>query len=202
MVYLYKRILFSIKNNEPLDIPIVAQWVRNPTRIHEDVGLIPGLTRLVKGSSIAANCGISPRCSSNLALLWLWCRSAAAAPIQLLAWELPYAMDAALKRKKCELLITSNNVDESQNSYGEWRKSYQKKIYSNERQMSGCWWMKNKGEEGWTSEGKWKAVIATFIFWWWGWFQRCIYMSDLIKLCTLCILYCLSYNLNKAIKTQ
>lgn len=43
-----------------------------------------------------------------------------------------------------------------------------KKIYSNERQMSGCWWMKNKSKEGWTSEGKWKAVIVTFIFWWWG----------------------------------
>ena len=33
-------------------------------------------------------------------LPWLWCRSAAAALIQPLAWELPYAMGAALKRKK------------------------------------------------------------------------------------------------------
>ena len=33
-------------------------------------------------------------------LLWLWCRSAAAALIQPLAWELPYAAGVALKRKK------------------------------------------------------------------------------------------------------
>ena len=31
-------------------------------------------------------------------LLWLWCRPAAAAPIQPLAWELPYATCAALKK--------------------------------------------------------------------------------------------------------
>ena len=33
-------------------------------------------------------------------LLWLWHRPAAAAPIQPLAWELPYATHAALKSKK------------------------------------------------------------------------------------------------------
>ena len=34
------------------------------------------------------------------ALLWLWCRPAAAALIRPLAWELLYATGAALKRKK------------------------------------------------------------------------------------------------------
>ena len=34
------------------------------------------------------------------ALLWLWCRPAAAAPIRPLAWKLPNAMGAALERKK------------------------------------------------------------------------------------------------------
>ena len=29
-------------------IPFVAQWLMNPTRIQEDVGLIPGLTPWVK----------------------------------------------------------------------------------------------------------------------------------------------------------
>ena len=33
-------------------------------------------------------------------LLWLWCRLAATAPIQPLAWELLYAVGAALKKKK------------------------------------------------------------------------------------------------------
>ena len=31
---------------------------------------------------------------------WLWCRLAAAGLIRLLAWEIPYAADAAPKRKK------------------------------------------------------------------------------------------------------
>ena len=34
------------------------------------------------------------------ALLLLWCRPAATALIPPLAWEPPYAMDAALKRQK------------------------------------------------------------------------------------------------------
>ena len=33
-------------------------------------------------------------------MLWLWHRTAAAAPIQPLAWEYPYAMGAALKKEK------------------------------------------------------------------------------------------------------
>ena len=39
------------------------------------------------------------RYSSDLALLWLWWRPAAAVLIQPLACELPYATDSALKRK-------------------------------------------------------------------------------------------------------
>ena len=44
--------------------------------------------------------GVGDRCSSDLVLLWLWCRAAATAPIQPLAWELPYAVGMALKAKK------------------------------------------------------------------------------------------------------
>ena len=47
------------------------------------------------------SCGIGRRCSSsNPTLLWLWCRLAATAPIQPLAWEPPYDEGAALKRQK------------------------------------------------------------------------------------------------------
>ena len=33
-------------------------------------------------------------------MLWLWCRSAATAPIRLLAWESPYAVGATLEKTK------------------------------------------------------------------------------------------------------
>ena len=60
----------------------MAQQVTNPARIHEDMGLTPGLAQWIK----------------DPALLWLWLRLAAAALIQPLAREPPYA--AALKSKK------------------------------------------------------------------------------------------------------
>ena len=53
-----------------------------------------------EGPGIALSCGVGLRQSSDLALLWLWHRLMATAPIQSLAQELPYAEVAALKRQK------------------------------------------------------------------------------------------------------
>ena len=56
----------------------------NLTSNHEDTSSIPGLTQWDK----------------DPALLWLWCRLGAVALIRPLAWELPYAVGASLKRQK------------------------------------------------------------------------------------------------------
>ena len=51
-------------------------------------------------SGIAMSCGVGQRHSLDPVLLWLWCRVAAIAPIQPLAWEPPYAAGAALEKDK------------------------------------------------------------------------------------------------------
>ena len=49
------------------------------------------------------SCGVGRRYDSDLMWLWLWRKPAAVAPTQPLAWELPYAMGAALKKKERNL---------------------------------------------------------------------------------------------------
>ena len=46
---------------------------------------------------------------SDPAVLCLWCRPAAVAPIQPSAWALPYATDAALKSQKIKININIKN---------------------------------------------------------------------------------------------
>ena len=52
--------------------------------------------------------GVGGRLGSDLAFLWLWCRPAATALILPLAWELPYAMDVALKRRKMGVPVVAH----------------------------------------------------------------------------------------------
>ena len=46
------------------------------------------------------SCGVGHRCGSDPMLLWLWCKPAATAPIQPLAWEPPNAMGVAPRKGK------------------------------------------------------------------------------------------------------
>ena len=69
---------------------VPAQWVGDP--------------------GIAMGCGIGRRHGLYPALLWLWCSPAATAPIQTLAWKLPYAASMALKS-------TDTHVRERDNVY-------------------------------------------------------------------------------------
>ena len=57
----------------------MVQWLTNPTSIHEDMGLIPGLTQVGQGSGVAMSYGVGGRFGLDLALLWLWHRPAATA---------------------------------------------------------------------------------------------------------------------------
>ena len=49
----------------------MAQRIKNPTSICEDVGSIPGPTQWVKRSGVAVSCGVGRKCGSDLMLLWL-----------------------------------------------------------------------------------------------------------------------------------
>ena len=54
--------------------------------------------------------GVGDRSSLDPMLLWLWHRMAGEFVIQPLTWEVPYAVVAALKRKK-EFIILSEMSD-------------------------------------------------------------------------------------------
>ena len=88
----------QILNNHVYGVPVMAQWKR----------VQPGTMRLwveslasLSGLRIWRCCELWYRSQMwlGLALLWLWCRPGATAPIGPLGWEPLYAAGAALKIK-------------------------------------------------------------------------------------------------------
>ena len=82
---LFKNLLFW-------GVPIVAQWLMNPTGNHEIVRLIPGLAQWVK--DLASQTPL--RSLIAVALVW----AGSYAPIRPPAWKPPYAVGAALAKAK------------------------------------------------------------------------------------------------------
>ena len=82
-------------------LPIVVQIqlaVTNPTSIPGGHRFNPGTCSVGWVSGIAVSCDVGLRHGLDPELLWLWYRLTATAPIRPLAWELSYAVGAALKR--------------------------------------------------------------------------------------------------------
>ena len=88
--------LFTNKNR----IPVVALQVQNLTWSLRGCRLDPWPCSVGEGFGVAMSCGVGRRCGLDLALLWLCCRLAAAAPIGPLAWEPPYAAGPQKEKKK------------------------------------------------------------------------------------------------------
>ena len=88
MTYNFKNHRFSglstffLVNFKEVELLLWLSRIRTQHSVHEDAGSIPGLTQWVE----------------DLALLWLWCRLAATAPIPPLAWELSYFTGAAVNK--------------------------------------------------------------------------------------------------------
>ena len=79
----------------------MAQQLANLTSVLENMGLTPGLAQWVKDPAFAVSC---PE---------LWGRAAATAAVRPIAWELPYAVGAALKKrqkKKVKKVSTEKNI--------------------------------------------------------------------------------------------
>ena len=69
------------------------------------------------------SCGVGHRQDSDPVLLWLWCRTAATAPIRPLAWEPLYAAGVALEKTKRQKIKNNNKKNSRNDSQNFWPSS-------------------------------------------------------------------------------
>ena len=103
------------KENTVSGIPFMVQWKK--------IRLVSMRIR-VRSLALLSGSGIGhcPElwCRSQMlldpALQWLWCRQAAVAPVQPLAWKLPCARDVALKKGKTNKQKKAKRKKEKENT--------------------------------------------------------------------------------------
>ena len=114
----------------------------------------------------------------DLVLLWLWCRLAAASLSWPLAWELPSAKSAALKRQtnkqtplnrfnrgESQIRYTKKKKKKDRNEYGHvtpflWHSKTGKLIHTDNKQINDCLGL---GAQ-WVSD--WEKIPGNFLGWW------------------------------------
>ena len=99
------------------------------------------------------SCGVGPRSSSDPALLWLWWRPVATALMRPLAWESPYAAEAAPEKakrpKKKKKKIGNNHLC---NIYSSW-------MYAQSTDQQFYFWVYNQKER------HTRTIITTLFKW-------------------------------------
>ena len=78
---------FFLKNE---GVPVVAQLVKNPTNIHEDVGLIPGLVPWVKDLALLQAAARSQMQLRSRVAMAMMKACSCSSDLKPLAYELPY----------------------------------------------------------------------------------------------------------------
>ena len=101
--------MIKIQIRQQTGVPIMAQWLTNPTSIHEDAGFYPRLHAVEYIAGVAVNCGVGHRHGSDPRLLWLRHRLVATAPIGALPgkfyipWLWPYKRQKDKKKKNLDM---------------------------------------------------------------------------------------------------